>query len=1256
MKATVFLLAAMGFSVIGRADLFPFPIPTPEPVSHAIEYWSEDFDDATNRAAQADVPAVLMYGINNCVHCENLEAALRLDTDWARTRNAVFYHVVAGEQRIMNFITDNLRVQATPVIRVYWRGRRSEIFSGQDLAHATHASLNPAVAADRIQLLALLDDFKRKVTGIVPEIDRQNTHVAFPMGDSAQYPGDRLEAVAGVTKSVTVPLVRTNAFDKTATSVVSFQYNGGVVSSQTVSWKVGERERFVTYAMPSGFQAGKQVAVTLRESAGAAPIATCHIWCVAASAYGNSPKNPRWIGERTASALAWGEWTMDFDVARQKVSQASGSGTLVLVGGSLWCPDCYSTDEYLIDTPEFRQWASSNKVACVAIDVTNPKNESYPCLLKWNSMRVSDRYVTCNNGKAADESLRYQSGAGYLSRHGVSAERAGEIYERNQNLLCRSTAEGGLCRPEDVEGDGRVYGFKTGIPCLILLRPDGTIAGRIYQFSNTSASSAKDLAAHIQRLNELLGQVALAGEEDNDHQLTTPEALPFGRKSVTASLSAVDGQDVFRIGGGADDRIDLSLSGSAAATVTLTVTDDSGAVPVKVGEATGVLSQGVALSAKLTSAACHLTVGFPKDGSGYALEGPFAFTRTVSTVCSYTLGSNVYRSGGEVGFAASSASVVENCGTVKLAVVRRHGSKGEASVKVRLLEKSGEGVDERIKWTDQDVSWADGDSSVKYVNLTVTDDATVRHEMVLTFGLDNLTGGQPDLEVVGGEMTLTVYDDEYNGTPVYCGVGVNEERSIPGYTPRAGDEIRLAVTEGELPPGVVLAAVGGKVVATGCTNGSYGEYRAVCSVSVWRDGVRIVAEKQLDPFVFTVIAFDFASVIPSLAEARTYGNLPVIRSDLLAGLLTVSIPTDGMLSAKYVAEGRTVAYSSDGWESFDQTAGRLTARLRQTTDSSRTMSVTLDAVGGRAWSEDPAFDVEFATDPWPNGSAAAWQGQYAVQMPQTNVQDLISVKRLGGAAYMAMRMVSDDAIASGTMLYAGVLPNGRAVYGSSVLIASGTAAVMPFAASSDMVTAPYSLSGAFWIAANAAVTYQTERWSVKAAVVPTWSVPDDCGHAGEFNVFGGYYDSKEVTERFNEQFAGQLGNFAFQADTASLLSGLYGEGEAMSPVPVRMTADDAPELVAGAANPQGVTLSFSKDTGVISGSFEIPFADGVRRLVFYRGMALPGWQNCATCVIGVEAVERPWAVGSCSFADLLDSGSVFRNGCEIKLDKVTGGN
>ena len=83
----------------------------------------------------------------------------------------------------------------------------------------------------------------------------------------------------------------------------------------------------------------------------------------------------------------------------------------------------------------------------------------------------------------ADELLleaKMRSGLGYLTRKNVSDTEAAEVLERNHKLVRDMTANGGFNRIEDNKPN------RTGVPIFVLLRKNGTVAGRFTKFATTS--------------------------------------------------------------------------------------------------------------------------------------------------------------------------------------------------------------------------------------------------------------------------------------------------------------------------------------------------------------------------------------------------------------------------------------------------------------------------------------------------------------------------------------------------------------------------------------------------------------------------------------------------------------------------------------------------------------------------------------------------------------------------------------------------
>ena len=1200
--------------------------------------WCGNFHSATNFAIQNDMALVLVWGKVGCMFCTNVRNALGTDEglSWAANLQAangekVVFCIVEGDSGFKD-LAPNIGAKefakgtstTTPYIRLEWPGRGTTYFSGSKLSPQSD---DRELGGD--DLRALLAQFEERVETFLAGIDLSATMVGFPFGD---YEHDRLEAIVGKTEWVDVPLVRTNMLETTETMSLAFSCGGSVRETNLV-WEAGEDRKFVRYALPPAFESAKTVEIVLKSDSGM-PAATRHI--TGLDEVENSTKNPLWIGE----TIDYGQWTMDIGAVTNLVA-AKGGHALVLLAGSCWCPDCAMTDKYFFDDPRFVQWAQKKSVALGVVDIPNDPTAltNFPSLLTYDSYRTSDSYVTMRGHAATNEMLRYQSGAGYLSRNSIDWDEAVEVIQRNRDLCSRDTLNGGWNRPE------RANKARPGVPILVLLRADGSIAGRWNPFASTAPTEFSE--GYLRRFEELFDQVDDLDEERNDDKSTT-EAAVTATDSVSSTLSAADAQDVYRIDADIYTRMVFTLSGKDAVPFTLTLTDDAEAISKTLVVATNLLSETICVTAKVSSAKCHVKVAY--DGSG-------VYTNLESTVHGYRLSTEGTMSGGEIGFAASTQTIYEDCEgpskVVDIKVVRTGGSKGTASALVSLtegLEAIGQG---RIAWTNQTVSWADGASGERSVSLTVYDDDEPMKDLPLVFVLSDLKAAAADTVInpSASELHACLYDDDVFGELAYRNVSYSEVQAIEGW--QEGAAVSVSRLSGTLPSGFSVRIAGEQLVVSGCPTRS-GQYASVYRVRVVKDGA-IVKEYEVE-FEYTVRDMDFAAVIPSLAAYRTYRNLPVVADGGVSGLLTLTVPESGRLSAKYKCDSGTYSYSARGWAGFEEGLNPvLTAGLTRVGDADDVMSVRLAADGGRVEFTDPANGaaaiVHLPVAAWSAGHPAdVWSGQYTVQLPQAEMTDGADAPRLTGSAYLAMRMLTSAAKNRGAMLYAGVLPNGQTLSGTSVLLEEPTFARMPFYHRFDGQASSGAFSGEFIVAPNAKATYKSTdkmmRWSVSNSVSVCWSVADGYGHAGTFAVYGGYYDKDEISETFAADMNHVVDNIAFHVDAASLVSGRYGIGTVVDFIPAQLL-ENIPSLVPTAGNPQDVTLSFSPLTGVIYGTLYLPF-DQNEVAVTYRGIALPGWQSCGTCA---EFIERPWAAGSCSFSDRDGEFGVFRSGCEVKLDR-----
>lgn len=465
-------------------------------------------------------------------------------------------------------------------------------------------------------------------------------------------PHARLEADEN-TASVIVPIRRTA--DPSYSQQLVISQAGKSPVTNTLTWAAGVLSTNVVVDLAAWYVAGKDITLTLLNDKDE-PFGETVIACV--ETVENSPSNPYWIGERTADTLDWGDWTMDFAAATQKVAAADGEAyTLVLVGGSKWCPDCVKTDRWLLEQPAFADWAKRRNVICVDIDLPRVSGDtegatqlaSYPSLLTYESDKVSDRYVAaCEDGEAS----RYQSGAGYLSRHGIpqtgnGGTNATAVAKRNAQLFLTSTEEGGLCRPDCLNPTNKLTGkFKTGIPCLIVMDRDGRIIGRNFQFNNVSPAEFKP--CYTNRLDELLAQESDTSEESNDSWQTTEDRIGLRDSSgalseaadLRKSVSYHDVRDCYRVADNATDaKVEYRLSGESDATVSLALVQVLNGKEEDLSRATGSLKDGLSVSIDAMPTNVFVCVSSLLPGEK-TTSGFFALTNDMSTVAKYALTSD----------------------------------------------------------------------------------------------------------------------------------------------------------------------------------------------------------------------------------------------------------------------------------------------------------------------------------------------------------------------------------------------------------------------------------------------------------------------------------------------------------------------------------------------------------------------------------------------------------------------------------------
>jgi len=641
LAALVGVFAQSGFGGI-TATIVKSRSAKSDPVT--LGKWHCNFSKCKDYAVKNKVPLIAVWSNGDaCGHCVMFEESINSTVfkNWMKTSGCVFYFVYSGDggdgavdSDVFHWIRGNKNT-SYPFVRIYWPKGKVDIATVGDTIDGKRDGATGGKNA--------VAYFKSKLSKYKPATPTAAyTGGRFDVGDVED---NRLEAEIGYTTHVTVNLSRTNTVVTTvSTNKLLTVYPDQSVVTNVLRWAAGDAATNVVVTIPkTSTTPGEQIELRLLNAAGN-EVETSHITLVAEP--GNSPKNPRWIGERTRETLDWGEWTMDIDAATNKVAaynrapmplsarlqkKKAKAYTLLLIGGPLWCPDCVNAEEYVINTAAFRNWATNEcRIACVAIDE--------PCFA----------YGYDGPTLLSEQTVWGKNGASYLARKMVDPVQAAEIRERNLFYVNNDTLHGGYCTPDNTGTDasGNTGKWKTGIPCLIVLRDDGSVAGRLFQFSNSTAALTTNATdAVVERLREIVAQDADRMEELNDSRFTTEETIGMRTNLTERTLSFSDVADVYRFDSTTQGkRIKVTINPGSRPFLKGTrlqaeIRRAVGSSTKVVASCSGAIDDADPLSceAELSTNDTFLVVSYPTDDKSYSLDPQFALTNRNSTLCGYRL-------------------------------------------------------------------------------------------------------------------------------------------------------------------------------------------------------------------------------------------------------------------------------------------------------------------------------------------------------------------------------------------------------------------------------------------------------------------------------------------------------------------------------------------------------------------------------------------------------------------------------------------
>lgn len=504
------------------------------------------FADLKAMADRDHVPLFVVFSANGCSHCDgfasNLNAESSMLQNWMPRRNALFGYFKGTDPlsgnispgasaAAYNFIVSlglTPGHYAYPLWGYYYNSGEKGVRSGYGTFALDTWTPHSTGAYSAESFTNFVDDVLYGALGdaMYRNVGPQEGDAVFACGmtDAA-----RLEAMP-TTAAVYVPLKRVRNADAANTNTVVATFPDGTTLATDVVWNPKDVEADARVDVAGHYLAGDIVKLELYDSSNTLN-ATNFITFVGEQE--NSANFPYCPGEKTVDELTWGDWTMDFSAATNKVRLAAAAGTnaytLVMAGGALWCPDCTNIERYVYDTAAFARWAESNHVILAVLD--QPR-------MGKTAPTFSTHDIDSRNGK---------SGSYYLSRKGLTTAQGRAIFDSTSELSQKRWPDGFLVNPE---------ASRLANPEVLLLRADGSVAGRmnwrrlrVEGLPENSSAEPFALEENMARLDEFLRLAGVSGndrEELNNWPGLTPLAWTKG-PDAGFSLQVSDTRDIYSL-------------------------------------------------------------------------------------------------------------------------------------------------------------------------------------------------------------------------------------------------------------------------------------------------------------------------------------------------------------------------------------------------------------------------------------------------------------------------------------------------------------------------------------------------------------------------------------------------------------------------------------------------------------------------------------------------------------------------------------
>lgn len=1151
--------------------------------------WNSSTVKGDAYARQHNVPILAIAASRFCGHCHTLQTACNTDEfkRWQAEKKLVM--VFGEDSKTKLYCKDGPGgdLSSFPFVRIVWYKKDGTVFS-------THFSGTVDAMPAKGDTLA---------AAIINSVELYLAAYPYAGGEflNAGSSSDRLELEEGydASKPVVVPLKRSSALIAAKNVLVCDKVE------YPVEWAADESGvKYVEIAAPDGLKAGSSIPLELYLDG------ELHS-CSSITVVKRLPvqvHNPLFLGERTIDTLAYGEWTMDYELAKAKVLRDRAAGIdanmLVFVTGTLWCPNCFAIDTNLLEvvqsdgtvkTPVY-DWARANNVALVFLD----------------QGRAGTDEAGFPNGMDKPRLLSYVpygdtvSGASYMSRHRISVEDAHAV-----KVWAGKYSSGKWLAPETTA-------TRLSQPTILLVDPETeAVRARFASYRDSSPSRVFVVEENLARLNDLL-LVGDDGEIDS-YVTTTRRSIACGEGGAAAEFQINDKTKVFRVEKIPHGQVTFKVLSKSRADreikFSLIAVDGKGVQSVV---ATGIDS----VSFDFTGVA---------DGSFYLKASAFGEAREygANTTFSAEFGTAVKLIPGEIGFDFAQQRFFgkEDVGTVSIS--RRGGASGAAAVKVRLV--SGTAVNgKRMQWKDTDVVWADGEGGTKTVDFTILhpQGAAQREDFRLSLesaeGSAAAIGGHETLEVVIFDSDLPTLPEEKYSIVLYRGFDAALAFADDVYNVEPLAKVKINVSEGKMPSGVKLTfdQNARKMTFKGAPKKT-GMSTVVCSLadkSVSKEfgpsttmDIVVKEPTEENPFVFREIKLD----------------LPLFRVDgdvrTLDGLVDLKVTAKGKITAKYVSLGNAKKVSLKGlWGMLEDGVAKafLTSRKGEATLGlalDREGYVCAELVDGRAGGRMCSSGRFYA---FPTSAGARCAAGYTVVLPEIAGSDT------AGASALLLKISPN-----GKVKWKASLADGASVSDTTytLLGEDGLAFVPAFKISSK---------GAF----SAPLVVRTTSGRTARAV----RLAD--GTVACWSRFGIDHRCKAWGSRFDG--SANLGELCLASSMPTTLiaycdwrefsgSGKYGAVTAGPEVEVSVGAKKIEPVV----KTKELKLSVAK-TGLVKGSAMVAFDDKLVKVKLV-GAVVPNWYDC-----GCEAPDPedrfaivdslPFVCGAAYFKDVVGGVSRYR--------------